>query len=152
MKKIQLAFKVASILFCLFSSQAKAQSIGVVCINSSSKAITVQKSSCPKGTTLMTASNLDSGNLSFSKCYVQTGTASDSAFDGKVAVSLSCKNGYQVVNDEFDSSDSTRAYPKISRKTLTYTKGVPTAEELEMTGNSNSYYTITAKIICCPVG
>ncbi len=87
-----------------------------------------------------------------SKCYTQKGQASDGSYNGKVAVALSCRTGDVVVSDSFDTSDATRANPKLSAKTLIFTgslKGA-TGVQFETQGEANKFYSLSATILCCP--
>ena len=155
LKKISAAAALFSIILLgNIPTAAHADSVGVLCVNSTSKAITVEKK-CAKGTVQVTGNTIFSlvNSAAFAKCYTQAGDNSDALPSGKVAVALSCKSGFYVSEDGFDTTDSTNANPKLSSKTLIFssTSKLPTGVQFEATGDSSKYYTLTANIICCPL-
>jgi hypothetical protein len=132
-------------------SKSIAQTLGVLCMNSSTKTITVEKA-CTRSQVRLSGANMPSAPFINSKCYTQKGQASDGSYNGKVAVALSCRTGDVVVSDSFDTSDATRANPKLSAKTLIFTgslKGA-TGVQFETQGEANKFYSLSATILCCP--
>ena len=128
-----------------------AQTLGVVCMNTSTKVITVERA-CSRTQTRLSGTNLPSTPYINSKCYTQTGQASGASYLGKVSVALSCHAGGVVVLDGFDTTDETRANPKLTSKTLIFgstLKGA-TGVQFETQGEANLFYSISASILCCP--
>jgi hypothetical protein len=140
------------VLFAFFiagiSSNSLAQTIGILCSNSKTKAITVVKTTCPSGTTRLSLSNI----TSTSSCYTATASNSGAGPTGRVSVTVNCRSGFHVDSDAFDVNDQTRAYPSLASKTLLFAKGskLPTGVQFETIGNQNLFYSVTGQAVCCP--
>lgn len=128
-----------------------AQTVGVVCSNARTKAITVEKTKCPTGTTRLSLANLTASSVS--SCYTATATNADAVPSGRVVSTVACRSGYFVQSDSFDVRDQTgKAKPALSSKTFTFARGskIPTGVEFELIGTANTYYSVTAQAVCCP--
>ena len=147
-KSIKIFIATLTLVTFVLCSDVSAQTIGILCSNAKTKAITVVKTTCPAGTTRLSLGNI----TSTSSCYTATDTNSGANPTGRVSVTVNCRSGFYVQSDSFDVNDQTRAYPSLASKTLLFAKGskLPTGVHFETVGTQNLFYTVTGQVVCCP--
>jgi hypothetical protein len=134
----------------IFSTNSFAQSVGILCANTRTKVVTIEKSKCATGQVRLSLNNIT--GVDMATCYSTSGKNSGASNSGEVSVSLNCRTGFYVESDSFSYSDETRANPSLSAKTYTFANNSkrPTGVSFELRGTQNLFYTASAMAVCCP--
>lgn len=133
-------------LFCV----QPAAMADVLCLNPSSRTLTVEKT-CPAGRTTLSGANFASslGLAPGFSCTTVTGTNQGTNFNGEVGVAVSCSKGV-MLSRSFDTADTTSSNPVLKSESIMKNRaGLPVGTQIVMKGRQNGFYSLTVKIDCC---